>query len=304
MDSKIWYEKYQPNNLNEFVFANDNDKVLFTSFIKNKNIPNLLLSGIQGTGKSSMVRILINELGIHPFDTKIINGSAKTGVDVIRNGVEGFCKIMGQGSMKVVVFEEAEEMSPQAQKALRMIMDSAPDSVKFIFTSNYPDKIIPALHSRTQHVHITQLDYTSIVGCVAEILDNEGIELHKEDDLYSHIDAYTPDLRKIINSVQQFSVDSVLRPLVEASSGSNGFDEWCQEWREGTPTKRDLIRMIPQLDLDSPDKYFRVMYESINEVSKKLDETAIVVIAEHLYKSNFVSDQEINLMACVLQMYD
>ena len=299
---KIWYEKYQPNNLDEFIFANDRDKELFQKFVDNKDIPNLIISGIQGTGKSSMVAILLNELDIKKFDVKIINGSSKTGVDNIRNTVEGFVKTLGQGDMKVVVFEEAEEMSLQAQKALRMIMDNASDTVKFIFTSNYPDKIIPALHSRTQHVHITQLDYDGVLGCVAQILEEENVTVNELEDLYSHVDAYTPDLRKIINSVQQFSMSGTLMPLTESSGGSNGFDEWVQLWK-GAPDKEDVLNLIPQLDLSSVDQYYRVMYEVLTDASQEFDESAVVTIADHLYKSNFVADQEINLMSCVILMF-
>jgi len=300
--SNIWYEKYQPKDLEEFIFANESDEKLFNSFADNKDIPNLLISGIQGTGKSSMVAILINELGINKFDTKIINGSSKTGVDNIRNSVEGFAKTLGTGKFKVVVFEEAEELSLQAQKALRMIIDNAPETVKWIFTSNYPDKIIPALHSRLQHVHITQLDYESIVERVLEIMVSESVEFTKEEDIYTHIDAYTPDLRKIITSIQQHSMSGTLQPLTERSAGSNGFDEWEQLWKD-VPDKDDVMHLIPQLDLSSVDKYYRVMYESITGVSKELNEDAIVTIADHLYKSNFVADQEINLMACIILMY-
>ena len=303
MKNKIWYEKYQPKDLAEFIFSDDKAEALFNSFIDDKDIPNLLISGIQGTGKSSMVHILINELGINKFDTKIINGSAKTGVDNIRNIVDGFSKTLGVGKMKVVVFEEAEELSLQAQKALRMIMDTAPETVKWIFTSNYPDKIIPALHSRLQHVHITQLDYESIVERVAEILDAEQIEVDDIEHLYTHIDAYTPDLRKIINSVQQFSTTGTLTPLTETSGGSNGLDEWIQIWN-GTPTFNEVKDLVPTLDLGNPDVYYKIMYDRINEIdSKFLNDDAIVTIAEHLYRANFVADQEINLMSCLVLMF-
>lgn len=300
--SNIWYEKYQPKDLEEFIFANPADKKLFNSFADDQDIPNLLISGIQGTGKTSMVHILINELGIEKFDTKIINGSSKTGVDNIRNSVEGFVKTLATGKFKVVVFEEAEELSLQAQKALRMIIDNAPDTVKWIFTSNYPDKIIPALHSRLQHVHINQLDYESIVERILEIMVSENIDYEQEEDIYTHVDAYTPDLRKIINSIQQFSVDGALSPLEERNGGSNGFDEWEQLWKGKKIDKDDVIDLIPSLDLSSVDKYYRVMYESIID-DKKFSDDAVVTIADHLYKSNFVADQEINLMACVILMY-
>ncbi len=304
MKNKIWYEKYQPKDLEEFVFSDDKAEALFNSFIDEQDIPNLLISGIQGTGKSSMVHILINELDINKFDTKIINGSAKTGVDNIRNTVDGFSKTLGLGKMKVIVFEEAEELSLQAQKALRMIMDNAPASVKWIFTSNYPDKIIPALHSRLQHVHITQLEYDDIVQRVAQILDDEKIQVDDIEYLYTHIDAYTPDLRKIINSVQQFSASGTLAPLTETSGGSNGLDEWIQIWN-GTPTLTEVKDLVPTLELGNPDVYYRIMYDRINEIdSNFLSDDAIVVVAEHLYRANFVADQEINLMSCLVLMFN
>lgn len=303
MKDKIWYEKYQPKDLNEYVFSNQESEKLFNAFVDNKEIPHLLISGTQGTGKTSMVHILINELGIAKFDTKIINASSETGVANIRDKVEAFCKTLGTSPFKIVVFEEAEGLSDQAQKALRSLIDSSSDGVRFIFTSNYPDKIIPALHSRLQHVHITELDYDSVTGVIAEILDNEGIDLYQIEDMYSHIDAYIPDMRKIINSIQQHSTSGTLKPLGDTISGSDGFDAWEDMWSKGTPDKDDLLDVIPQLDLSSPEQYYRVMYESIIKADKKLDEAAIVTIADHLYKSNFVADQEINLMSCVILIY-
>lgn len=303
MKNKIWYEKYQPKDLIEYIFSDKKTEDTFNSFVDNKEIPHLLISGIQGTGKTSMVHILINELNIAKFDVKIINASSETGISNIRDKVEAFCKTLGTSLFKIVVFEEAEGLSQQAQKALRSLIDSSSDGVRFIFTSNYPDKIIPALHSRLQHVHITQLDYQSILERVAEILEEEKVTVNELDDLYSHIDAYTPDMRKIINSVQQYSISGTLLPFDESAGGSNGFDEWEQLWSKGIPDKSDLIDLIPQLDLSSPDQYYRIMYENIVKADKKLDEAAIVTIADHLYKSNFVADQEINLMSCVILIF-
>jgi len=188
-------------------------------------------------------------------------------------------------------------------KALRSLIDSSSDNVRFIFTSNYPDKIIPALHSRLEHHHITQLDYQSILERTAEILEAENITVDSLEDLYSHVDVYTPDMRKIINSVQQYSRNGVLKPFDESAGGSNGFDEWEQLWSKGVPDKSDLIDLVPQLDLSSPDQYYRIMYESIVKADKKLDEAAVVTIAEHLYKSDSVADQEINLMSCVILIF-
>lgn len=303
MKDKIWYEKYQPKDLIEYIFANKEDEELFTKFVDNQEIPNLLLSGSAGVGKSSMINILMNELDINKFDIKIMSGTVAN-VDTVRNQIDNFCKVLARGKYRVVVIEEADEMSKPAQKAFRMVMDNNVDNARFIFTSNYPEKIIPALHSRVQEVHITQLDYQVILERTAEILEAEEIVVEDLEDLYTHVDAYTPDMRKIINSIQQFSMSGTLLPLDESVNGSEGFDEWEQLWSGGIPEKDDLVHLITTLNLDNPEPYFRVMYDAMLGNENGIEEDAIRIIAKHLYRSIVVADQEINLMSCVFAVYD
>jgi len=304
MNNTIWYQKYQPKTLDEFIFGDDKDKALFTKFIKNQDIPNLLISGIQGTGKSSMVAILMNELLINNFDIKIMSGTT-VGVDKVRTNIDSFCKILSRSKFKVIIIEEADEMSSQAQKAFRMVMDNNKDNARFIFTSNYPDKIIPALHSRVQHIHINELDYQDIIERIAFIIDEEQIEVDDIEDLYSHVEEYEPDMRKIINSVQQFSVSGTLSPIGNTTLGSEGFDDWVRLWTGDTaPDMNDVIKLIPLLDLGNPTPYYVVLYNFIKETTKGLDETAIITVAEYMNRIPTMACQELNLHACVLGIYN
>lgn len=306
MEHKIWYEKYKPSGLDDYIFSDDNDKIVFSKFIEEKEIPNLLLSGSAGVGKSSMVHILMNELSINKFDVKIMSGST-VGVDIVRNNIDNFCKVLSHNNSKykVVVIEEADEMSNAAQKAFRMVMDNNINNTRFIFTSNYPERIIPALHSRVQEVNITKLDYNDILERIVIILDAEDITVNELDDVYTHIDAYCPDMRKIINSIQQFSATGTLKVIDDSVNGSDGLDDWDRLWSgDKVPMKDDALDIIRNSDLSNPVPYFTVMYEFIDGNSDGLVDDAIVILAEYMNRVPSMACQQLNLHACICDMYD
>ena len=300
---KIWVDAYRPKTLDEYIFSNEDTKNFFNALIKEQEIPNLLISGIQGTGKSAIAKIIIDSFKLNKNDVRIINASSDNGIANVRERIEKFCQTLGLSKFKIVLLEEADGLSHAAQKALRSVTENYTDNVRFILTCNYPNKIIAPLHSRLQHIHIDTLDMDSILERVAEILEAENIEVDDVGVLMNHINTYYPDMRKIINSLQQSSKTGKLVDIISKSIGAGSIEEWEMCWKN-SPHKTELLKIIKTMELDNIDQIFRVMYDNIISLPKEIQNNAIVIIAEHLYKSSFIADQEINLVACVINIFD
>ena len=207
------------------------------------------------------------------------------------------------GDFKLILLEEADGLSIQAQMALRAVIEDN-KHCRFILTCNYVHKIIPALHSRCQHVHIDSFNEDNIFELVVNMLMAENVEINDVEIIRRHVQKYSPDLRKIINSLEQSSSSGTLIDMFGSRSHSMDFiDNWEGYWKE-LPTKERILSIISGVDNDNSDKVYRVMYENIDKLSDDLQTNAVVVIAEHLYKSKIVVDQEINLAACVIRIFE
>ena len=175
----IWVEKYRPKTVDEYVFKDEAQKNQVKSWITDGGIPHLLFSGSPGTGKTTLAKVLINDLGVQDADVLLINASRDNGVDLIRRKITNFSETMPWGDYKVILLDEADYISAEGQAALRGVMEQYHMSVRFILTCNYPNKIIPALQSRCQGFHITSLDTNEFTARIAEILieNNTKFEL-------------------------------------------------------------------------------------------------------------------------------
>lgn len=300
-----WVEKYRPKTLDEYIFSSDEVKDILMQYIEEQDIPNMLLSGIQGTGKTTVARIIINELGIQKNDVRTINASSNNGIANVRNNIESFVKTAGLSKFKIVLLEEADGLSHDAQKALRStIEDYVNFGVRFILTCNYPNKIIPALHSRmTAHIHIQQLHKETVLERVAYILENENINVENIDYVYEHIDTYYPDMRKIINSLQFSSGTGTLQGVIGTSEYAADNEKWEECW-SSNPNEDDLIELIRNMEIDNTESIYRTMYDNVKNLPEDKQKNAYVTIADHLYRSAFVADQEINLLACVINVFE
>lgn len=301
MKEKLWVEHYRPRFLNDYAFQNENLKKIFTQYVEDGTFPHLLLVGVQGTGKTTLANVLVNELQIDKFDVLRINASQESGIDVIRERVVDFCSTFPSGDFKVVILDEADGISPHAQRALRGIIEQYSDTVRFIFTANYVHKIIPALQSRLQTFVIDQFDDDSIIDYVSFILEDQAVDVPNPDYVFDHIERYAPDLRKIVNSIQQSTVNGILGPVTASSGGSDAKDEWEAIWRS-TPSYDALQPLVKYVDESNYEDFYRVMYDNVDKLGEKAL-SAIPVIAEHLYKGGVVVDQEINLSACLVRIF-
>ena len=304
MLDSLWTEKYRPDTLDGYVFRDDVQRAKIEQWIKEGQIPHLLFSGSAGVGKTTLAKILINTVGIDEFDVLEINASRETSVDVFRTKVTNFVGTMALGSYKVVLLDEADYLSHHAQASLRGIMEDYAGNARFILTCNYPNKIIPAIHSRCQGFHIEKVDITEFTSRVASILIQEEVEFDL-DDLDSFVRASYPDLRKTINNLQQNCQGGKL--MLPTKGGDASTSDWRLEMAE--LFKAGKIRQARQLVCGSasPEEYedvYRWMYDNIDlwGDEEERQDNAVLVIRKGLINHGLVADPEINLAACMIEL--
>lgn len=302
---ELWVERYRPKSISEYVFRDDEQRRQVKSWLASNAIPHLLFSGAPGTGKTTLAKVLLYELNADWGDVLEINASVENGVEHIRDKINNFATTMPFGDFKYVLLDEADYFSPNAQAALRGVMEKYSNSCRFLLTCNYPHKIIDALHSRCQGFHIEKLDKTEFTARVAEILIAEDVEVEL-DILDLYVEAEYPDMRKCLNLCQQNSQEGALRkPHVEDLGSTDYKVEMIALFRAGEIEKaRKLI--CKNASLDEYDSIYRHLYENLDywgdnlEIQKK----AILIIRNGLVNDTLVADREINLSAtlCELEM--
>jgi len=299
---ELWVEKYRPKTLEGYVFRDDHQKKQAQTWIKDRSIPHLLFSGSAGIGKTTMAKILINELGIEEYDVLELNASRTNSVDEVRNKITNFVQMIPFGPFKVVLLDEADYLSPNAQAALRGVMEEYHSTARFILTCNYPNRIIPAIHSRCQGFHIAKVDQTEFTARVAEILITEGITPDL-DTLDTYVKATYPDLRKCINMVQQNVSDGVLN---KPSQGDEGTADWKLEmvelFKAGKITEARQL-LCGKLKAEEMEDVYRWLYDNLSIFGdEEKQDTAVLIIKQGLVDHTLVADPEINLAAVLIKL--
>jgi replication factor C small subunit len=299
---ELWVEKYRPQTTDDYVWINKEQKNMVKTWIKDKYIPHMLLAGGAGSGKTTLAKVLVNELGIDPAEFLHINASRDNGVDTLRIKISNFCSTMSSGPFKIVLLDEADYITPPAQGILRGMMEQYHESVRFILTCNYPNKIIPALHSRLQTIAFKRLDETDFTRRLAEILVTEGVELDA-DTLSLYVKICYPDLRKAINSVQMRSSSGTLEvPMVDDATNDYKL-AMVDLFRQGRLREaRNLI--IKQITLEEYEDMFQFMYRNLDLWGKDEDsqDQALLLIRKGLVNHGLVADPEINLSATFVEL--
>ena len=300
---ELWTEKYRPSSVGDYVFRDEAQKKQVESWVSSGAIPHLLFSGAPGVGKTTLAKILINELGIDEYDVLEINASRENSVDTIRDKITGFVQTMPFGEFKIVLLDEADYISPNGQAALRGVMETYASSSRFILTCNYPNKIIPALHSRCQGFHIEKIDHTEFTARIATVCVEEKVEIDI-DTLDSYVKATYPDLRKCLNLCQMNTVDGKLLKPNEGDSATADYKLAVVDLFKQGKILEARKMLCSQVRPEEMDELFRWMYDNLQlwGDTQEQQDSAILIIAKGLRNIPMVADQEINLSATLVEL--
>lgn len=301
MFDNLWVEKYRPKTLDEMVLSEDNRKY-FASVTD--EIPNLLFVGTPGIGKTTIARIIVQD--ILKCQYLYINASDENGIDTIRTKVSNFSQTKSiDGKIKVVILDEADGITVDGQRALRNTMEEYSGYTRFILTANYKHKIIPALQSRTQYFDLTP-NIHQVLNRILTILKKEKVTIPSNENikLVKIVKDNYPDIRKITNSIQKYCNSGTLTIAGASNQGDivSKIDNYLKE-KNTLKLRKYLIENETEFQGDYQNLlkcYLNFIYAS--EYSDDTKRQAIVVISEYLYRDVFVVDKEINAFACFCQL--
>ena len=299
-NNSLWVEKYRPSKLEEYV-GNEHLKQKVSDYLQSGDIPHLLFFGKAGTGKTTLAKLIVNSINC---DHIIINASDENNVDTVRNKVKGFASTVGFKDLKVIILDEFDYMTPNAQAILRNLMETFSKHCRFILTCNYVEKVIDPIQSRCQTFQIVPPTKKDVAVQISQILGKEGVSFEPKD-LVPIIDSSYPDIRRIINTCQLNSSKGKLK-LDTSSVIDSDIKTKIVEILKSNDDKRNKWKTIRQAIADSRVQDFTEMYsflyEKVDEYGGGNTSNVILILSESQHKDALVVDKEITFMSCIIQI--
>lgn len=301
---QLWTEKYRPKTLDGYVFTDDHQRSQIEKWIKEGSIPHLLFSGSAGVGKTTMAKILIEQLGVEDVDVMIANGSKEARKIEWVDKLIGFCETMPFGTFKVVLIDEADYMNINSvQPALRNLMEDYSQTVRFILTCNYPNRIMPAIHSRCQGFRIEKIDSVEFTARVATVLVSENIEFDL-DTLDTYVKSTYPDLRKCLGLVELNSISGQLKLPDNSDSNTSDYRLAMADLFKQGKIKEARQLICSQAMPEEMEDILRWCYDNLDVWSDTEDgqDEAICIIRKGLVNHSLCADAEINISATITEL--
>ena len=292
-ENSLLNERYRPLTLDKFV-GNEHLKTAISGYLEKNDILNFIFYGPAGCGKTTLAKLIVNNL---ECDYLYINASDERGIETIRDKVQGFASTISFEPIKVVILDEADFLTIQAQASLRNIIETFSRTTRFIMTCNYVERIIDPLQSRCQVLKIVPPTKQDVARHLSWILDQEKVR-YKIQDLVPLVNQYYPDLRKCINTIQLSTLDNQLKLDQSLLVSSNYIDKVINEL-SSKPDFKVIRQIIADSNSDDFDELFRALYDRASEYLPGKEGTVAILINEHQYKANFRIDKEINTMSLI-----
>ena len=299
IEHTLWVEKYRPSNLDTYI-GNDQLKSKVKVYLESGDLPHLLLYGKAGTGKTTLAKLLVNNI---ECDYLYINASDENNVDTVRTKVKSFASTMGFKDYKIIILDECDYITPNAQAALRNLMETFSKHCRFILTCNFVERIIDPIQSRCQSFQVIPPDRKQVAIHISNILQSEGVE-SEVSDIALLVNSGYPDIRRVINSAQRQSIDGKLT-IDKQSIVENDYKLKLLEILK-KQDKASAFKNIRQLLADSQVKdyadLFRLLYDEVDSYGKGHIAECILVIAKYELSDSQVVDKEINAMAMIIEL--
>ena len=312
MPKSLWWTKYRPDTLENFIFQSKEQERIIKKYIQERDFPHQLFYGAKGSGKTTLAYILINSLveeENRTSDVLIINGSLDGKIDEIRNTLINHVTSVPMGDRKIVFIDEADGLSPNAQNSLRGILEKYESNARVIFTANYINKLTPELRSRFVEHKFSNLNSIKILEYCIDILDNEGVDIENQDNidaLKTLAKAYSHDFRKLITALQD-SVDGDKIHAESADDGTIGIKLQLLDLL----SKDNWIKARELVAENFPDEelveVYRFLYDYLDEIEKFANDKnkwkkGIITISDYMYRHAIHPDQEVNCASCLIKL--
>jgi replication factor C small subunit len=299
-ENSLWVERWRPSTLEGYV-GNEHIVEKVKLYIESGDVPHLLFYGQAGTGKTTLAKIIANNVDA---DVMYINASDENNVDTVRTKIKNFASTIGFRKWKIVILDEADYMTANGQAALRNLMETFSNTTRFILTCNYVEKIIDPIQSRCQAFAITPPSKIDVAKRVAGILDELSITYDKKD-LVAIINAGYPDIRRVLNACQRQVIDNVLRVDNDSIIQANYMTKLLEILKSDL-NKKDAFKEVRQLIADSKVKDFtnlhKFLFDEIDEYAKGHIAAVILILAESQYQDSFVVDKELHMMSTIVKL--